>query len=92
MTFISDAKHAAARVQSISMGTAPQSSAISAKENSAVGSVSAPASGFQHRFPDLEVEITAEDRAFWCFMKPRERPSLAPYRCCAILHGYAIAD
>ncbi len=26
-------------------------------------------------YTDLEVEITAEDRAFWCFMKPRERPS-----------------
>lgn len=26
-------------------------------------------------YTDLEVAITPEDRAFWCFMKPRERPS-----------------
>ena len=26
-------------------------------------------------YSDLEVSITTEDRAFWCFMKPRERPS-----------------
>ncbi len=26
-------------------------------------------------YSDLEVALTTEDRAFWCFMKPRERPS-----------------
>ncbi len=29
-------------------------------------------------YADLEVALTAEDRAFWCFMKPRERPSFTP--------------
>lgn len=26
-------------------------------------------------YSDLDVSITEEDRAFWCFMKPQERPS-----------------
>ena len=29
-------------------------------------------------YTDLEVAITEEDRAFWCFLKPRERPSFTP--------------
>lgn len=27
------------------------------------------------RFASLDVRLTEEDRAFWCFMRPRERPS-----------------
>ncbi len=27
------------------------------------------------RYTDLDVSITEEDRAFWCFMRPQERPS-----------------
>jgi DSF synthase len=29
-------------------------------------------------YTDLDAFITHEDRAFWCFMKPRERPSFTP--------------
>ncbi|MGH7044128.1 MAG: crotonase/enoyl-CoA hydratase family protein [Acetobacteraceae bacterium] len=29
-------------------------------------------------FADIDVSITDEDRAFWCFMKPRGRPSFTP--------------
>ena len=29
-------------------------------------------------YPELETFITEEDRAFWCFMNPRPRPSFTP--------------
>ena len=29
-------------------------------------------------YSDLDVCITEEDRAFWCFMKPQQRPSFTP--------------
>jgi DSF synthase len=32
----------------------------------------------RERFSDLETFITEEDRAFWCFMDPQDRPSFTP--------------
>jgi DSF synthase len=32
----------------------------------------------QHPFQDLETSITNEDRAYWAFMRPSERPSFTP--------------
>jgi DSF synthase len=32
----------------------------------------------RQRFTDLDVVLSEGDRAFWCFMNPRERPSFTP--------------
>lgn len=85
MTFISDAKHAAARVQSISVRAeqlAPQSSLMSSlmssKASSTADHLSEQPAAFHRRYPELDVRMTAEDRAFWAFMRPQARPSFTP--------------
>ncbi|HEY1858619.1 crotonase/enoyl-CoA hydratase family protein [Acidocella sp.] len=42
------------------------------------GSLSAQAVLAGQTYSDLEVSITEEDRALWCFMKPQARPSFTP--------------
>ena len=43
-------------------------------------------------YTDLEVAITEEDRAFWCFMKPRGRPSFTPALLRDLAHMQGVID
>lgn len=43
-------------------------------------------------YTDLDVSITDEDRAFWCFMNPRGRPSFTPALLRDLAHMQTVID
>jgi DSF synthase len=45
-----------------------------------------------HEYSDLEVRIAEEDRAFWCFMKPCERPSFTLPLLRDLAHMQSVID
>jgi DSF synthase len=83
MTFIHDPKQIATSfASSVSMRTATPGAASAMHAPSPADAnhieasdLSAQAIVARKNYSDLDVCITEEDRAFWCFMKPQERPS-----------------
>lgn len=66
MTFVHTAK---------SDRTFPLTSATASPVTPLISSLTPQVAVSRQRYSDLEIALTEEDRAFWCFMKPQERPS-----------------
>ncbi len=83
MTFIHDPKQiTTTSAASVSMRTATPGAVAAIHLPSPVdpnietsGALTAQEIVARKNYSDLDVCITEEDRAFWCFMKPQERPS-----------------
>jgi len=78
MTFIHDPKQIA-RSFATAMPAYPGANADMAEHFSPLSPQAVVAA---QQYSDLDVRITEEDRAFWCFMKPQARPSFTRQLLC----------